>query len=147
MRSVHARLLGVILAGAALVAAASAPAADYSTRAVHWVVTYPPGGTTDLLARLIGQYLSEHLGQTFIVENKPGGGNNIGTEVVTRAAGDGYPLLLVNPANGINQTLYKNLKFNLLTDIVPVASIARVPNVIEVNPKFPAKTLAEFIAY
>ena len=147
MRSVHALLLGVILAGATLVAAAPAAAADYPTRAVHWIVPYPPGGTTDLLARLIGQYLSEHLGQTFIIENKPGGGNNIGTEYVARAAGDGYTVLLVNPANGINQTLYKNLKFNILTDIVPVGGITRVPNVMEVNPSFPAKSVPEFIAY
>jgi len=147
MRSVHARLLGIILAGVALFAAAPAPAADYPTKAVRWVVPYPPGGTTDILARLIGNYLSEHLGQTFIVENKPGGGNNIGTEFVVRAAADGYTLLLVNPANGINHSLYKNLKFNLLTDIVPVAGLARVPNVMEVNPNFPAKTVAEFIAY
>ena len=141
------RLLGVVLAGLAVLAAAPVGAADYPTRAVHWVVTYPPGGTTDLLARLIGQYLSEHLGQTFVVENKPGGGNNIGTEFVAHAAPDGYTLLLVNPANGINQTLYKHLKFNLLADIAPVAGITRVPNVMEVNPSFPATTVAEFIAY
>jgi tripartite-type tricarboxylate transporter receptor subunit TctC len=147
MRSVHARLLGIILAGAAFVAAAPAVAADYPTKPVRWVVPYPPGGTTDILARLVGNYLSEHLGQTFIIENKPGGGNNIGTEFVARAAADGYTLLLVNPANGINQSLYKNLKFDLLKDIVPVAGITRVPNVMEVNPNFPAKTVPEFIAY
>ena len=106
---------------------------------MRWIVPYPPGGTTDILARLMGNYLSEHLGQTFIIENKPGGGNNIGTEFVARAPHDGYTLLLVNPANGINQSLYKNLKFNILTDIVPVAGIIRVPNVMEVNPSFPAK--------
>jgi tripartite-type tricarboxylate transporter receptor subunit TctC len=110
-------------------------------------VPYPPAGTTDILARLMGNYLSEHLGQTFIIENKPGGGNNIGTEFVARAPHDGYTLLLVNPANGINQSLYKNLKFNILTDIVPVAGIIRVPNVMEVNPGFPAKNVAEFVAY
>jgi tripartite-type tricarboxylate transporter receptor subunit TctC len=95
----------------------------------------------------MGNYLSEHLGQTFIIENKPGGGNNIGTEFVARAPHDGYTLLLVNPANGINQSLYKNLKFNILTDIAPVAGIIRVPNVMEVTPNFPAKNVAEFIAY
>jgi tripartite-type tricarboxylate transporter receptor subunit TctC len=147
MRTKLARLFGLLLAGTAVVAAGPALAADYPTRAVHWIVPYPPAGTTDILARLTGQYLSEHLGQTFIIENKPGGGNNIGTEYVARAAHDGYTLLLVNPANGINQTLYKNLKFNILTDIVPVAGITRVPNVMEVNPNFPAKTVAEFIAY
>jgi tripartite-type tricarboxylate transporter receptor subunit TctC len=147
MRTKLARLFGLLLAGAAAVAAGPALAADYPTRAVHWIVPYPPAGTTDILARLTGQYLSEHLGQTFVIENKAGGGNNIGTEAVVRAAPDGYTMLLVNPANGINQTLYKNLKFNILTDIVPVAGITRVPNVMEVNPNFPAKTVAEFIAY
>jgi tripartite-type tricarboxylate transporter receptor subunit TctC len=147
MGSMYARLLGILMAGAALVAAAPAFAADDPTKSVRWIVPYPPAGTTDILARLVGQYLSEHLGQTFIIENKPGGGNNIGTEFVARSAPDGYTLLLVNPANGINQTLYKNLKFNILTDIAPVAGIIRVPNVMEVNPNFPAKTVAEFIAY
>jgi tripartite-type tricarboxylate transporter receptor subunit TctC len=147
MRIKLARLFGFLLAGVAAVAVGPALAADYPTRAVHWIVPYPPAGTTDILARLTGQYLSEHLGQTFVIENKAGGGNNIGTEAVVRAAPDGYTMLLVNPANGINQTLYKNLKFNILTDVVPVAGIARVPNVMEVNPNFPAKTVAEFIAY
>ena len=126
---------------------AGALAADYPSHPVKWVVPYPPGGTTDVLARLTAQWLSEKLRQQFIIENKPGGGNNIGTEFVARAAGDGYTLLLVNPANGINQSLYKNLKFDILKDIVPVAGITRVPNVMEVNPNFPAKTVAEFIAY
>jgi tripartite-type tricarboxylate transporter receptor subunit TctC len=147
MRTKLARLFGFLLAGAAVVAAGPALAADYPTRAVHWIVTYPPGGTTDLLARLMGQFLSEHLGQQFVIENKPGGGNNIGTEFVTRATADGYTLLLVNPANGINQTLYKKLNFDLLRDIAPVAGITRVPNVMEVNANFPTKTVPEFIAY
>jgi tripartite-type tricarboxylate transporter receptor subunit TctC len=147
MRNMFARLLGIAVAGMTLAAVAPSLAADYPTKPVRWIVTYPPGGTTDLLARLMGNYLSEHLGQTFVIENKPGGGNNIGTEFVARAAHDGYTLLLVNPANGINQSLYKNLKFNILTDIVPVAGIIRVPNVMEVTPSFPAKSVAEFIAY
>jgi len=147
MRNMFARLLGIALAGAALAAVVPAGAADYPTKPVRWIVTYPPGGTTDLLARLMGNYLAEHLGQTFVIENKPGGGNNIGTEFVARAPHDGYTLLLVNPANGINQSLYKNLKFDILKDIVPVAGIIRVPNVMEVTPSFPAKTVAEFIAY
>jgi tripartite-type tricarboxylate transporter receptor subunit TctC len=147
MRNMFARLFGIAVAGMTLMAAGPALAADYPTKSVRWVVPYPPGGTTDILARLVGNYLSEHLGLTFIIENKPGGGNNIGTEFVARAAHDGYTLLLVNPANGINQSLYKNLKFNILTDIVPVAGIIRVPNVMEVNPGFPAKSVAEFIAY
>jgi tripartite-type tricarboxylate transporter receptor subunit TctC len=136
------------LAVAALGLSCSAPRAqDYPAKPVKWVVPYPPGGSTDLLARLIGQYLSEHLGQQFVIDNRPGAGNNIGTEAVVNAPPDGYTLLLVNPANGINATLYKRLPFNFLRDIAPVAGIARVPNVMEVNPKFPAKTTAEFIAY
>src|SRR6188472_402610 len=120
---------------------------DYPTRPVRWVVGYPAGGTTDILARLIGQYLSEKLGQQFIVENKPGAGNNIGTEAVVHAPPDGYTVLLVNPANGINASLYKKLPFTFTRDIAPVAGITRVPNVMEVNPNVPAKTVAEFIAY
>jgi tripartite-type tricarboxylate transporter receptor subunit TctC len=114
---------------------------------VKWVVAYPPGGTTDILARIIGQYLSEHLGQQFVIDNRPGAGNNIGTEVVVNSPPDGYTMLLVNPANGINATLYKKLPFNFLRDIAPVAGITRVPNVMETNPNFPAKTVADFIAY
>jgi tripartite-type tricarboxylate transporter receptor subunit TctC len=145
MRTMLARALGCLLLG--LAAAGPALAADYPNRAVHWIVPYPPAGTTDILARLMGQYLSDHLGQQFIIENKPGGGNNIGTEYVARATPDGYTVLLLNPANGINQTLYKNLKFDILKDIAPVAGITRVPNVMEINPNFPGKTVAEFIAY
>jgi tripartite-type tricarboxylate transporter receptor subunit TctC len=141
------RALACLVAVFSLAAAAPALAAGYPERPVHWVTPYPPGGTTDLLARLIGQYLSEHLGQTFVIENRAGGGNNIGTEYVARAPADGYTLLLVNPANGINQTLYKNLKFDILKDFEPVGGITRVPNVMEVTPSFPAKTVAEFIAY
>jgi tripartite-type tricarboxylate transporter receptor subunit TctC len=126
---------------------AAASAADYPARPVKWVVPYPPGGTTDLLARFMGSWLSEKMGQQFIIENKPGGGNNIGVEAVVRADPDGYTMLLVNPANGINTTLYKNLSYNFLTDIVPVAGIARSPNVMVVRANFPAKDVAEFIAY
>jgi tripartite-type tricarboxylate transporter receptor subunit TctC len=125
----------------------AAPADDYPNKPVKWVVAYPPGGTTDILARIIGQYLSEHMGQQFIIDNRPGAGNNIGTEVVVNAPPDGYTLLLLNPANGINATLYKRLPFNLLRDIAPVAGITRTPNVMEVTPTFPAKNVAEFIAY
>jgi tripartite-type tricarboxylate transporter receptor subunit TctC len=128
-------------------ACGAAWAQEYPTKPVKWVVPYPPGGTTDILARLIGQYISERLGQQFVIDNRPGAGNNIGTEVVANAPPDGYTLLLVNPANGINATLYKKLPFNFLRDIAPVAGITRVPNVMEVNPNFPAKTVAEFIAY
>ncbi|MGE9009217.1 Bug family tripartite tricarboxylate transporter substrate binding protein [Leptospira interrogans] len=125
----------------------TALAADYPTRPVKWVVGYPPGGATDIIARLIGQRLSERLGQQFVIENKPGAGNNIATESVINAEPDGYTLLLVNPANYINASLYANLKFNVVRDIAPVAAFNRVPNVMTVNNNVPAKTVAEFIAY
>jgi tripartite-type tricarboxylate transporter receptor subunit TctC len=125
----------------------SAAAQDYPSRPVKWVVGYPPGGATDILARLIGQRLSERLGQQFVIENKPGAGNNVGTEAVVTADPDGYTLLLVNPANGINASLYAKLPFDFIRDIAPVAGIARVPNVMIVPKDFPAKTVAEFIAY
>ena len=126
---------------------AGAVQAQYPTRTVKWIVPYPPAGTTDVLARIVAQYLSEKLGQQFIVENKPGGGNNIGTEFALRSPPDGYTMLLVNPANGINETLYKNLNFNIVTDMQPVAGLIRSPNVMEVTNKFPAKTVQEFIDY
>ena len=125
----------------------SAAALDYPTRPVRWVVPYTPGGGTDITARIMAQWLSERLGQQFVIENKPGAGNNIGTETVVHSPPDGYTLLLVNPANAINATLYPKLSFNFLRDIVPVGGVMRVPNVMEVNPDVPAKTVAEFIAY
>ena len=124
-----------------------AQAADYPTRPVKWVVPYPPAGTTDVLARIVAQWLTEKMGQPFVIENRPGAGNNLGTEAVVKAAPDGYTMLLVNPAHGINATLYKELSFNVIRDIAPVAGIVRTPNVMEVTPSFPAKTVAEFIAY
>jgi tripartite-type tricarboxylate transporter receptor subunit TctC len=132
-----------------LLALASGPAAalDYPTRPVHLVAPYPAGGSVDVLARIIAQWLSDHMGQQFVVDNKPGGGNNIGTEYVVNAAPDGYTMLLVNPANGINATLYTNLSFNFIRDIAPVAGIVRTPNVMEVTNSLPVKTVAEFIAY
>jgi tripartite-type tricarboxylate transporter receptor subunit TctC len=131
----------------ALAAPGFAAAADYPAHPVKLVVSYPPGGTTDLLGRLISGWLTEKLGQTFVVENKPGGGNNIAVEFVVKSAPDGYTMFLVNPANGINATLYKNLPFNFIRDIAPVAGLIRSPNVMEVTTSFPAKTVAEFIAY
>lgn len=122
-------------------------ALDYPTRPVRWIVPYPAGGSTDILARIIGQYLSERLGQQIVIENRPGGGNNIGTEAAVHAAPDGYTLLLVNPAHGINATLYPKLPYNFVRDVAPVAGLIRVPNVMEVNPSVPAKTVAEFIDY
>jgi tripartite-type tricarboxylate transporter receptor subunit TctC len=144
-----ARAVAVAVAGFlfALGFAAAAAGDDYPNRPVKWVVAYPPGGTTDILARIIAQYLSDHLGQQFVIDNRPGAGNNIGTETVVNSPPDGYTLLLVNPANGINATLYRKLPFNFLRDIAPVAGITRTPNVMEVTPGFPAKDVAEFIAY
>lgn len=126
----------------------TARAADeYPTKPIRWIVAYPPGGTTDLLARLMGQWLSQRLGQQVIIDNKPGGGNNIGTEMAVRAPADGYTIFLVNPANAINATLYPKLNFVFLDDLVPVGGIVRVPNVMTVTKNFPAKTVAEFIDY
>jgi tripartite-type tricarboxylate transporter receptor subunit TctC len=144
------RRTAICLAAIGLSAAASigsASAQDYPTRPVRWVVGYPPGGATDIIARLIGQRLSERLGQQFVIENKPGAGNNIATESVINAEPDGYTLLFINPANYINATLYANLKFNVVRDIAPIAAFNRVPNVMTVNKDVPAKTAAEFIAY
>jgi tripartite-type tricarboxylate transporter receptor subunit TctC len=137
------------LAALAVCAALAGPAAaqPYPAHAVKWVVPYPPGGTTDVLARIIAQWLSDKLGQPFLIENKPGGGNNIGVEFVVKSPADGYTMLLVNPANGINATLYPKLPFNFLADIAPVAGIVRTPNVMVVTPKLPANTVAEFIDY
>jgi tripartite-type tricarboxylate transporter receptor subunit TctC len=138
-------LIGIGLS--AIASIGSAAALDYPTRPVRFVVGYPAGGSTDIIARLIGQRLSERLGQQFVIENKPGAGNNIGTEAVVNAEPDGYTVLLVNPANFINASLYTNLKFNFIRDIAAVASFNRVPNVMTVNPDVPARTVAEFIAY
>jgi len=139
--------LGLLAASPLVASPLKAFAADYPTKPVKWVVGYPPGGATDILARLIGQRLSERLGQQFVIENKPGAGNNIGTESVVNAEPDGYTLQLVNPANFINASLYTNLKFNFVRDIAPVASFQRVPNVMTVNKDVPAKNVAEFIEY
>jgi tripartite-type tricarboxylate transporter receptor subunit TctC len=124
-----------------------ASALDYPTRPVRFIVGYPAGGATDILARIVGQRLSERLGQQFVIENKPGAGNNIGTEAVVNAEPDGYTVLLVNPANFINASLYAKLNFNFIRDIAPVATFNRVPNVMTVAADVPAKTVAEFIAY
>src|ERR1700693_1306063 len=140
------RILALSLV-AALAGAGPAFAVDYPVHPVKWIVPYPPGGTTDVLARIMAQWLSEKMGQAFVIENKPGGGNNIGVEAVVTAPPDGYTMLLVNPANGINATLYKDLRFNFIRDIAPVAGLVRTPNVMEVTSSFPARTVAEFIAY
>ena len=138
-----------LAAGAAALPAVSriARAQPYPTRPVRWVVSTAPGGTGDILARLLGQWLSERLGQPFVVENRPGGATNIATEAVVRAPADGYTLLLVAPPNASNATLYQKLNFNFIRDIAPVAGIIRVPFVMLVNPSFSAETVPEFIAY
>ena len=141
------RLIALSLLGLAALAQPAIAADPYPTRPIKWIVPYPPAGTTDVLARIIAQYLAEKLGQPVVVENKPGAGNNLGTEAAINAAPDGYTMLLVNPAHGINATLYKNLNFNVIRDVAPVAGLIRAPNVMEVTPSFPAKTVAEFIAY
>jgi tripartite-type tricarboxylate transporter receptor subunit TctC len=120
---------------------------DYPNKPVKWIVPYPPAGTTDVLARIVAQWLTEKMGQPFVVENRPGAGNNLGTESVIKSPPDGYTMLLVNPANGINATLYKNLSFNFIRDIAPVAGIVRTPNVMEVTNSLPVKTVKEFIDY
>jgi tripartite-type tricarboxylate transporter receptor subunit TctC len=124
-----------------------ARAQAYPSRPVHLIVPFAPAGASDIIARIVGPVLSERLGQQVVIENKAGAGGNIGTEIVTRAAPDGYTLLMVGGFNAINATLYDKLSFVFSRDIAPVASIARMPNVMEVNPSFPAHTVPEFIAY
>ena len=125
----------------------SARAQTYPTRPVRIIVGFPAGGPSDITARLIAQWLSEHLGQEFVVENRPGAASNIATEAALRAPPDGYTLLLVTSTNAVNATFYENLNFNFMSDIAPVAGIIRVPFVMEINPSIPAKTVPEFIAY
>jgi tripartite-type tricarboxylate transporter receptor subunit TctC len=138
-----------LIAGAAVSSSVSriASALDYPTRPVRIIAGFPPGAGVDITARLIGQWLSERLGQSFIIENRPGAGSNVATEAVVRASPDGYTLLLAFSANAINATLYDNLNFNFIRDIAPVAAITHEPDVMEVNPSVPANTVPEFIAY
>jgi len=138
-----------LAAGAAALPVTSgiAGAQTYPARPVRLVIGYTPGGSADLTARLMGQWLSERLGQSFVIENRPGGGTNIATEAVVRAAPDGYTLMLVAPANAINATLYDKLNFDFLRDIEPVAGIIRFPNVVVVNPSLPINSIPELIAY
>jgi tripartite-type tricarboxylate transporter receptor subunit TctC len=138
-----------LAAGAAALPAASriARAQAYPSRPARIVVPFAAGGATDIIARLIGQWLSERLGQQFVIENRPGAGSNIGTEVVVNAPPDGYTLLLVGASSAINATLYEKLSFNFLRDIAPVSGIISIPFIMAVNPSFPAKTVSEFIAY
>ena len=138
-----------LAAGAAALPAVSriARAQAYPTRPVRIVVPFTPGGASDITARLMGQWLSERLGQQFVIDNRPGGGTNIGTEAVVRAPADGYTLLMVGGYNAINATLYDKLNHNFIRDIAPVAGIIVVPNVMVVHPSVPAATVPEFIAY
>ena len=138
-----------LAAGAAALPAVSrlARAQDYPARPVRLIVGFAPGGTTDITARLIGQWLSERLGQQFVIENRTGAATNIATEAVVRAPADGYTLLLVTASNAINATLYYKLSYNFIRDIAPVAGIIRYPLVMQVNPSFPAKSVPEFISY
>ena len=138
-----------LAAGAAALPAMSrfAGAQAYPARPVRIIVPFPPAGTNDIAARLIGQWLSERLGQQFIVDNRPGAGTNIGTEAAARAPADGYTLLIAAPPSAINATLYEKMNFNFLRDLIPVASVLRAPYVMEINPSLSAKTVPEFIAY
>ena len=149
MKFPHRRQFLHFAASAATLAIPSrfAWAQAYPTRPVRLIAGAPPGGGIDITARLIGQSLSERLGQAFVIENKPGAGTNIGTEFVVRASPDGYTLLLATNANAVNATLYEKLNYNFIRDIVPVATISRAPNVMVVALSFPSKTIAEFIAY
>jgi tripartite-type tricarboxylate transporter receptor subunit TctC len=146
MRLISRIFTGLVLLGSLFALPASAQS-DYPNKPIKFIVPYPPGGSTDLVARLMGQWLSQRLKEQVIVENKAGGGNNIGTEMAVRSPPDGYTIFLVNPANAINATLYTKLPFNFLEDMAPVAGIIRVPNVMTVTKNFPARTVAEFIDY
>src|SRR5712671_4388898 len=143
------RCLLNLAAGAAALPAVSqiARAQSYPARPVRIIVAAAAGGTTDILARLFGQWLSERLGQQFLIDNRAGGSNNIGTEAVVRAPADGHTLLLANTVNAINATLFSNLNYNFIRDIAPVASLDREPNVIVLHPLVPATTVPEFISF
>src|SRR6476619_1303947 len=149
MKLPHRRQFLHLAAGAAALPAVSriARAQAYPSRPVRIIVPVAPGGSTDIIARLIGQWLSERLGQQFVIENRPGAGSNVGTEVVVNAPPDGYTLLLVGASSAINATLYEKLSFNFLRDIAPVSGIISIPFIMAVNPSLPAKTVSEFIAY
>jgi tripartite-type tricarboxylate transporter receptor subunit TctC len=136
-----------LVGGALVLSAGLARGQGYPSRPVRLVVGFPPGGTTDIVARLMGQWLSERLGAPFVIENTPGAGTNVATETVVRAQADGHTLLVVTPANAINTSFYDKLDFDFERDITPVASLIRSPYVLEVFPGFPAKTVSELIAY
>ena len=148
MKLPRRRFLRLAAATAAFPALSTiARAQGYPTRPLHMIIGYPPGGSADMTARLMAQWLSERLGQTVVIESRPGGGTNIATEAVVRAPPDGYTLLLVAPANAINASLYDKLNYNFIRDMAPVAGLIRFPNVVVVNPSVPVKTIPELIAY
>jgi tripartite-type tricarboxylate transporter receptor subunit TctC len=148
MTLLRRRFLQLIACAAALSFVPQIASAEpYPTRPIRLIVAFAAGGTNDIVARLLGQALSERLGQPLVIENRPGAGSNVGTEVVVRAPPDGYTLLMVGAPNAINATLYEKLPFNFIRDIAPVAGILSMPNVMEVNPSLPVKTVSEFIAY
>ena len=147
MRLPRRQFLHLTGAALALPFVSMARAQAYPARPVRLILGYPPGGSADITARLMGQWLTERLGQSVVIENRPGAGTNLATETAVRAAPDGYSLLLVAPANAINATLYDKLNFNFLRDIAPVAGIIRFPNVVVVHPSVPVKTIPELIAY
>jgi tripartite-type tricarboxylate transporter receptor subunit TctC len=148
MKLSRRRILQLAAAGLAAPAISRRAAAQaYPTRPVRWIVGFPAGGSTDIMARLMGNWLTERLGQPFVVENKPGAGTNLAVQAVVNAPPDGYTLLFATTSNAINATSYESLPFNFLRDIAPVAALAEFPFVMEVNPSVPAKTIAEFIAY
>ncbi len=138
-------LMGAIFPGVA--AGGPAKADKYPERPIRWIVPYPPGGTTDILARIMGQWLSQQLHQPVVIDNRPGAGNNIGTELAVKALPDGHTVFLVNPANAINASLYSKLPFDFLKDMESVAGIVRVPNMMVVTRNLPAKSVPEFIDY
>ncbi len=147
MKKISRRRFLPLAAAAAALPGRPARAQTYPARPVRLISSFAAGGPNDLLARLIGQWLSERLGQPFIIDNRPGAGGNIGAEAAAKAPPDGYTLLLIAPANVVNVTLYDSSNFNLMRDIAPVGGLTRVPEVMEVNPSVPAKTVGEFIAY
>src|SRR5262252_4344919 len=149
MKTSRRQFLRLAAGGAAALPAMprSGWAQAYPTRPVRVIIGFPPGGSADISARLMAQWLSERLGQPFVVDSRPGASTNIATEAVVHAPPDGYILLLIAPNNAINASLYEKLNHNFLRDIAPVAGINRFPNVMEVNPSVPAKTVPEFIAY
>jgi tripartite-type tricarboxylate transporter receptor subunit TctC len=148
MKLPRRRVLRLALGAAALPALSRvASAQTYPSRPVHWIVSFAAGGPNDIVARIVGQYLSDYLGQQFVIENRPGAGGNVGMQSALSAAPDGYTIAFVGPNYAINPALYEKLPYDFLRDSTPVAGIMRLANVMEVNPAFPANNVAEFIAY